>query len=76
MKPAPALDCAVCHRTIGKAGGHYLTVEKHVVCGRCLTRPAHAALYPACPEKWHDTLDHLDSTGTRAGTAWALGLWP
>ena len=76
MKPAPALDCTVCRRTIGKTRSHYLTEGDHVACPRCLTRAARASLFPDCPERRHDLVDHLKSTGTRAGIAHVLGLWP
>jgi hypothetical protein len=76
MTAAPPLDCAGCSRRIGKKAGHYLTEDGRVVCSRCLTQAVHAALYPGCPHRWHDTLDHLASTGTRAGIAAKLGLWP
>jgi hypothetical protein len=50
--------------------------DDRVACDRCLTKTAHAALYPDCSHGWHDTLDHLASAGTRAGMAAHLGLWP
>ena len=76
MKPAPALNCARCRRRIGKGAGHFLIEGDRVVCSRCLGKDAHADLFPECPKYWHDTIDHLDSTGTRAGIAAHLGLWP
>ena len=76
MKAAPALDCIYCRRQIGKAATHYLLEDGRVVCSRCLTKPAHAALFPDCPQRWHDALDHSRSCGTRAGIAHVLGLWP
>jgi hypothetical protein len=76
VKRAPALDCCACGRRIGLRAGHYLLEDRRLVCGRCLTRPVHARLFADCPHRWHDPLDHLDSTGTRAGIAHALGLWP
>lgn len=83
MKPAPALNCAVCGRVITKGKGHYLTEDDKVVCGRllrgqdrCVGKAGHTVLYPACPERWHDVLDHLQCVGTRAGIAAHLGLWP
>lgn len=39
MKPAPAFDCARCHRRIGKSTTHYLIEGGRVVCVRCLTGP-------------------------------------
>jgi hypothetical protein len=62
MNKAPALDCSSCGRRIGKRGGHYLMKNRQVLCGRCIDRL--------------DRYDDLDSTGTRAGIAWRLGLWP
>lgn len=76
MKPAPAFDCAMCGRRIGKTAGHYLIEGDRVVCGRCLGRDAHTDLFPDCPIGWHDVLDHEGSQGTRAGIAAHLGLWP
>jgi hypothetical protein len=75
VKPAPPFDCACCGRRIGKTT-HYLTQDGRVACSRCLTRTAHATLFPGCPHAWHDTLDHLGAAGTRAGIAAHLGLWP
>ncbi len=76
MKPAPAFDCARCGRRIGKTAGHYLIEGDRVICSRCLAHPAHAELFPGCERRWHDVLDHLQTTGTRAGIAARLGLWP
>lgn len=76
MNPAPALDCALCGRTIGKRGLHVLTEDRKVLCSRCTDRPAHARLYPGCPHQWHDVYDHPLSPGTRAGIAAHLGIWP
>lgn len=77
MKPAPPLDCAVCGRRIGKTGGHYLLEGDQLACTRCAeNRSLHAAVFPGCPHAWHDLLDHLEATGTRAGIAARLGLWP
>jgi hypothetical protein len=76
MKPAPPFDCHRCARRIGKDRTHYLLDTGRVICCRCLTKPAHARLYPDCPHAWHDPLDHLDAAGTRAGIAATLGLWP
>ncbi len=76
MKPAPAFDCASCGRRIGKTATHHLIGGSGVVCSRCLTRPAHARLFPDCPHRWHDVYDHQCSPGTRAGIAAHLGLWP
>ncbi len=76
MNAAPPFDCANCGRRIGKTATHYLTEGNQVACSRCLTRPAHASLFPDCPEAWHDTLDHSGSSGTRAGIAAHLGIWP
>jgi DNA-directed RNA polymerase subunit RPC12/RpoP len=76
VKPAPAFDCARCGRTIGKAATHYRTEDNRITCSRCLTKAAHASLFPDCPERWHDVLDHPGSSGTRAGIAHVLGLWP
>jgi hypothetical protein len=77
MKPAPPFDCARCGRRIAKRGIHHLIDgTRTVVCGRCLSKDTHAALFPDCPKQWHDMLDHDASCGTRAGIAAVLGLWP
>jgi len=76
MKPAPAFDCAFCGRRIGKTTTHYLIDGDRILCVRCLTKPVHAALLPDCPHRWHDPLDHKGASGTRAGIAAHLGLWP
>lgn len=77
MKPAPALDCSCCSRRIGKTSAHYLLDDNRVLCGRCLgKRRIHSVLFPACPVAWHDPQDHLQCSGTRAGIAHMLGLWP
>jgi hypothetical protein len=77
MKPAPPLDCHHCGRRIGMRAGHYLLEGDRLVCSRCIEkRHLHGQLYPDCPDGWHDLLDHLQSTGTRAGIAHVLGLWP
>lgn len=73
---APGLDCALCGHPIGKQALHALTGDGRVLCGRCLDRPAHATLYPDCPKRWHDVHDHPLTTGTLAGIAAHLGLWP
>jgi hypothetical protein len=78
VKPAPPLDCGICGRRIGKTAGHYLLAGRQLACGRCIERGRilHGQVYPDCAARWHDLLDHLDSTGTRAGIAHVLGLWP
>lgn len=78
MKPAPALDCSRCGRTVGKRRGHSLTEDNRVLCVRCLwDRRLHADYWPDCPESWHDAFDHTPYVvGTRAGIAAVLGLWP
>jgi hypothetical protein len=77
VRPAPPFDCAGCGRRIGKTRTHYrLDGSRQVVCSRCLTKTVHARLFPDCPHRWHDTLDHSGSCGTRAGVAHVLGLWP
>jgi hypothetical protein len=76
VKPAPAFDCAHCGRRIGQTASHWLTEGNRVLCARCLGRAAHADLYPDCEHRWHDVLDHEGSTGTRAGIAAHLGIWP
>jgi hypothetical protein len=80
MKRAPALSCGICGRRLGKAAGHYLLEGGHLACTWCIESGQrgghHAALYPDCPHRWHDLLDHLATTGTRAGIAATLGLWP
>lgn len=76
MKAAPAFDCARCRRRVGKDATHYLIESDLVVCNRCLGRDAHTALFGECEHRWHDTLDHLVASGTRAGVAATLGIWP
>jgi hypothetical protein len=77
VKPAPAFDCAGCSRRIGKTATHYLLEGSgRVACTRCLTKAVHATLFPDCPHRWHDTLDHSAACGTRAGIAAHLGMWP
>jgi hypothetical protein len=72
----PPFDCAHCQRRITKTATHYLLQDNRVVCDRCLSKPAHAAMFPACPHAWHDILDHLDTCGHRDAIAAVLGLWP
>jgi hypothetical protein len=76
VKVAPSFDCALCGRRIGKTAGHYVLDDNRVICSRDVTKSAHAKLYPDCPERWHDVLDHKGANGTRAGIAAYLGLWP
>lgn len=77
MRAAPPRDCHICHRRIGKSAGHYLLEGAQLACTRCVeTRSLHGQVFPDCPHRWHDLLDHLDSTGTRACMAHVLGLWP
>jgi hypothetical protein len=76
MKAAPVFDCSGCRRRIGKTATHYLLDTGQIVSVRCLTRKVHAVLYPDCPRRWHDLLDHTTAHGTRAGIAHVLGLWP
>lgn len=76
MTAAPAFDCALCRRHIGKRALHHCTDDGRVVCSRCLGTAAHAKLFRGCPEQWHDVLDHPSCFGSRAGIAAHLGLWP
>ena len=62
MRPAPAFDCAICTRRLGKRRTHYLLVDRRILCGRCIDRR----------RLW----DALERFGTRAGIAHVLGLWP
>lgn len=77
---APPLQCAACHRTIGKtSGAHNPTKDNRVVCFRCLSnrRGLHAELWPNCDEPDHDTHAHLHTVGApREECAALLGLWP
>jgi hypothetical protein len=80
MTPAPALDCAACHRRIGEAAGHVLlnrdrpVIERQLVCTRYAgDREVHGRFHPECPDQSHLVLDHPVSTGTRAGAARVLG---
>lgn len=78
MRPAPALDCHACRKTIPKRRGHNLTEDNHVLCMTCLgDKRLHSSLWPDCPHTWHDNYDHTPSVaGTRAGVAAVLGVWP
>lgn len=79
VPPAPALSCAGCDRVIGKAAGHFVDDVGRVLCGRCRNKPtqrAHAELYPECVEPFCRVREHAKASGTRAGAAAALGLWP
>ena len=75
-REAPQFECSFCERVIGKTRTIYLVEGNRAVCSRCLTRAAHAKLFPRCQERWHDAIDHLESSGTRAGIACVLGIWP
>jgi hypothetical protein len=85
-RPAPAFDCAACGRRIGKTTSHVLLGERgdhsvdHLICVRCMNKGRHWGLhtrfYPDCPTDWHDLYDHPSCSGTRAGIASLLGLWP
>jgi hypothetical protein len=73
--PAPPVDCDQCGRRIGARRVHYVATTATplvVVCVRCLGRGAHARIYPACPEQWHDMHDHDLSFASRAAVAWLL----
>lgn len=82
MKPAPEFTCAQCGRVIGRGRTHvYVNALDAVWCLRCFSphagsREVHARVYPDCPERWHDMYDHPTVSGTRAGIACMLGLWP
>jgi hypothetical protein len=85
---APQFRCAACRRWIGKRSLILLGIKTAphraaplALCVPCMDRPdpqaAHARWYPDCPHAWHDIYDHHDhATGTRAGIAAVLGLWP
>jgi hypothetical protein len=85
-RPAPAFDCAACRRRIGKTTSHVLLGERgdhsadRLICVRCMNKGRHWGLhtrfYPHCPTHWHDLYDHPSCSGTRAGAASLLGLWP
>ncbi len=64
MKPAPAFDCALCGRRIGKTATHWILREvlRRVICTRCADK--------------HDLYDRCEALGSRAGVAAELGLWP
>lgn len=64
MKPAPAFNCGMCGRRIGKTATHWKLREilARVICSRCIDK--------------HDLYDKVDAHGTRAGIAAYLGLWP
>jgi hypothetical protein len=58
---APPFDCAECSRRIGKTRTHWLLRDsRSVVCVRCYLR----------------NHDDAECSGTRAGIAARLGLWP
>jgi hypothetical protein len=60
---APPFDCAECGRRIGKAKSHWLLRDgQAVVCASCYLHR-------------HDA-DEAECSGTRAGIAARLGLWP
>jgi hypothetical protein len=61
-RPAPAFDCALCGRRIGKAATHWQFAARGVLCSRCVDR--------------EDLYDEEHRMGTRAGIAHVLGLWP
>jgi hypothetical protein len=63
LKAAPPFDCYACARRIRESGGHYLLADNRVVCVRCI-------------EHRRDLRDALRASGTRAGIAHVLGLWP
>jgi uncharacterized protein YozE (UPF0346 family) len=78
-REAPQFECSLCGRVIGKSRSLVLREDcgNKILCLRCDMSPgAHAKLYPACPERWHDTGDHHAAFGTRAGIAVHLGIWP
>lgn len=62
MKPAPAFGCAICDRQIGKPRTHYVLKDDRVICSRCIDS--------------RDLYDDLKCSGTRAGIAHVVGLWP
>ena len=64
MNPAPAFDCGMCGRRIGKSAVHWVLAEvlRRVICSRCVDK--------------HDLYDHVEMHDTRAGIAAHLGLWP
>lgn len=64
MKPAPAFDCGLCGRRIGKTATHWVLAEvlRRVICSRCVDK--------------NDLYDHIDAHGSRAGIAATLGIWP
>ena len=80
---APALDCDHCGRTIPNNKIHLLCDNGMTICYPCTYagskseyvegsgRKAHAAIYPDCPEAWHDMWDHITGTTDRA-CAWFL----
>lgn len=83
MTPAPAFDCSQCGRRLSKQRTHvYVPATDSVWCLGCFSphvggsRPVHARIYTDCPHSWHDMYDHPSATGTRAGIAALLRLWP
>lgn len=64
MNSAPPFDCWHCGRRIGRTRTHYLLrgVLAQVCCVRCIDK--------------HDAYDAVAHSGTRAGIAAQLGMWP
>jgi hypothetical protein len=64
VKPAPAFDCAMCGRRIGRGRTHWVLRElpRRVICS-------------ACTDK-RDLYGRIGAHGSRAGIAAHLGLWP
>lgn len=86
-RAAPQFRCRACRRWIAKTRSLVLLSaddpgeDPVTLCLPCMDRPspaaAHARWHPDCPHAWHDMYDHCGhATGTRAGIAAYLGLWP
>ena len=73
--PAPALNCSVCGRRIGKTATHIANADAvAVICVRCAWNPGmHTAWYPNCDDPDHRfVFDHHPGHATRAGAWYVL----
>jgi hypothetical protein len=68
-------NCTACGRRIAKRASVPLCGDDLTICcSRCLGgHEAHAAIYPDCPEAWHDVYDHGTRLCTHAAARHLLG---